>query len=85
MNAKPEQGTVAVRLVKIWQEALKVANVSEDSDFFELGGHSLLAIRISVRASEAFGVEVPSGDLIADSSFRAMAERIAAARHEVTA
>jgi hypothetical protein len=85
VNAEPRQETVAVRLAKIWRETLQVANVGEDSDFFELGGHSLLAIRISVRASEAFGVEVPSGDLIADSSFCAMTERIAAARHGMAA
>jgi acyl carrier protein len=85
VDAEPRQDTVPIRLAEIWRETLQVANVGEDSDFFELGGHSLLAIRVSVRASEAFDVEVPSGDLIADSSFRTMAERIEAARHEAAA
>lgn len=79
MNPEPMQGTVPLQLAEIWCDALKVERVDEDSDFFALGGHSLLAIRVSLRAGDAFGVEVASGDLVADSSFHAMVERIEAA------
>ncbi len=68
--------SVAGRLAAIWREELNADQVSKDSDFFELGGHSLVAIRVCVRASEDFGVDVEVADLIMDSSFQAMSDRI---------
>jgi acyl carrier protein len=67
---------VADRLAEIWRTALDAPDIPEDGDFFELGGTSLLAIRISAAVAAAFAVHTPPSDLIADSSFPAMAARI---------
>ncbi|MFE4575381.1 phosphopantetheine-binding protein [Streptomyces chartreusis] len=72
--------TLSSRLAHIWRAALRIDHIDDDSDFFALGGHSLLAIRLSSLASAEFGVELQPGDLIADSSFVAMADRIRAAK-----
>ncbi|WP_035798967.1 phosphopantetheine-binding protein [Kitasatospora mediocidica] len=85
MNSDLQQGDVPVRLATIWRDALSVEHISGESDFFELGGHSLLAIRVCVFAGEAFGVEVSSSELVIDSSFSAMVERIEAAQRDVAA
>jgi acyl carrier protein len=70
---------VTTRLAELWRDVLRTDHIDEDSDFFALGGHSLLAVRLSVFAGEAFGVELGPADLIADSSFTGMVERVKAA------
>ncbi|ELP61798.1 hypothetical protein STRTUCAR8_06482 [Streptomyces turgidiscabies Car8] len=58
-------------------------SVDTDGDFFGLGGHSLQAIRVSMLAAREFGVDVPAAELIFDSRFSSMVERIQAALHQV--
>lgn len=70
------------RLARIWCRTLKVDSVDIHDDFFGLGGNSLSAIRVSMLAAKEFHVDVPVADLIADSLFSCMVERIRTAlRH----
>ncbi len=47
------------RLVRIWEELLRVEQVGIDDDFFELGGDSLVAAQIIDRVRESFKVAIP--------------------------
>ncbi|GGZ16193.1 hypothetical protein GCM10010387_05870 [Streptomyces inusitatus] len=74
-----KHSAVPEALGQIWCRTLKVDSVDADSDFFGLGGHSLLAIRVSMLAAKEFSVDVPAADLLTDSLFSSMVERIEAA------
>jgi acyl carrier protein len=47
------------RLHSIWQEVLKIDQISIDDNFFDLGGHSLGAMRVLARVRRDFHVDVP--------------------------
>ena len=47
------------RLVKLWQEVLKIDLVGVNHNFFELGGHSLKATVLISRVHKEFNVEMP--------------------------
>ncbi|MFD7685486.1 phosphopantetheine-binding protein [Streptomyces sp. NPDC059781] len=76
LRDRPE---VLEKLARIWCRTLKVDSVDVHDDFFGLGGNSLSAIRVSMLAAKEFHVDVPAADLIADSLFGSMAERIGTA------
>ncbi|BAM91288.1 putative non-ribosomal peptide synthase [Bradyrhizobium oligotrophicum S58] len=46
------------RLASIWQDVLRVAQVSRDDDFFMLGGNSIAAAQIAGMVRDRFGVEL---------------------------
>lgn len=50
---------VEKKLMKIWQEVLKVEKIGINDSFFELGGHSLLAIKLISKIKEDFNIEIP--------------------------
>ncbi|MFD7865273.1 non-ribosomal peptide synthetase [Streptomyces sp. NPDC059783] len=56
-----------------------------DDDYFGLGGNSLEAIRMLTTAPGIFGVELPVGDFIADSTVAGVAHSLAAALETVGA
>ena len=67
------------RILSIWQEYLKVAEISPDDQFADLGGDSLMAIQIASEVNDTFGVSVPLTTLLKGASlggFTAIVERI---------
>lgn len=46
-------------MADIWEDVLRVPQVSLEDNFFELGGHSLLATQVISRVRVSFGVELP--------------------------
>lgn len=85
MSFEVDPDPVTTRLGELWREVLRTDHIDEESDFFALGGHSLLAVRLSVFAGEVFGIELGPADLIADSSFSGMVERVRTAVQAGTA
>ncbi len=45
-------------VAKVWQEALKVDQVSAYDNFFDLGGHSLLSVEVMTRLEKETGVKL---------------------------
>ena len=43
----------------IWEDVLRLPQVSLEDNFFELGGHSLLATQVISRVRASFGVDLP--------------------------
>lgn len=50
-------------LVDIWQDILKVENISVQDNFFELGGHSLLAIRVMSTVQDTLNIQTNLEDI----------------------
>ncbi|WP_327070448.1 phosphopantetheine-binding protein [Kitasatospora sp. NBC_01250] len=46
-------------LTLIWQDVLRLDDLTADDNFFELGGHSLTASQVISRARRTLGVEIP--------------------------
>jgi amino acid adenylation domain-containing protein len=63
-------------LAGIWCAVLGLERVGAEDNFFALGGHSLIATRVSSRAREAFGVEVPLRLIFESQTVRALAARV---------
>ncbi|ARU62806.1 hypothetical protein CBW65_18885 [Tumebacillus avium] len=73
---------VEAELAAIWQEVLRLEQVSADAHFFELGGHSLLATQILSRVRRAFEVSLPLKLFFEAPTLQALAEQIEAAQSE---
>ena len=52
-----------LRLIRIWEETLRVNPVGIHDNFFDLGGHSLLTVRLFARLEQEFGVALPLATL----------------------
>jgi amino acid adenylation domain-containing protein len=64
-------------IARIWQEALRLEQVSVDDNFFDLGGHSLLMMKVHGLLCEAIGREIPIVDLFTYPSVRSLGRRLA--------
>ncbi|WP_175408069.1 acyl carrier protein [Streptomyces sp. TRM64462] len=53
------RATTTELLVRVYRDALGIADLDEHSDFYENGGDSLTAFQVTARLEEALGVEVP--------------------------
>jgi aspartate racemase len=58
-DAVRARDAVEARLVKIWEDVLRVRPIGATDDFFQLGGHSLLATQLVARIEQAFGKRIP--------------------------
>ncbi len=50
---------IEFRLVKIWEEILKITPIGVKDNFFSLGGHSLLLITLVARIQKDFHTKLP--------------------------
>ncbi len=64
------------KLVKIWQDVLKVEDVGTNNDFFELGGDSLKAVIIIGKIHKDFGIRFILKDFFDISNIKQMADKI---------
>ncbi|WP_198299656.1 non-ribosomal peptide synthetase [Tumebacillus avium] len=64
------------QLAEIWQDLLKVEQISIHDSFFELGGHSLLATQAISRVNERWSLQLPLRALFEAPSVAALAETI---------
>lgn len=66
--------TIVEQLVAdIWEECLKIKNISIYSNFFELGGHSLIAVRVMSLLEKEIGKRLPLAALMTHSTIEKLA------------
>jgi amino acid adenylation domain-containing protein len=64
------------KLMRIWQELLRVDRIGVNDNFFELGGHSLLAARLIARIEQETGENIPVAALFEAPTISRLAERM---------
>ncbi|GAA1928062.1 phosphopantetheine-binding protein [Streptantibioticus ferralitis] len=64
------------KINKIWEDALKLDNISDDDDFFALGGHSLVMAEIQAAIAKELGIEVPMDELFRHSTIRSISAHL---------
>jgi acyl carrier protein len=72
-------------LADIWAELLDTDRIGRHDDFFGSGGDSMMSIGLVSRVHDAFGVDLPIGNLYEQPTLIALAERIDALRWAVEA
>jgi amino acid adenylation domain-containing protein len=70
------------QVAAVWQEVLKVEQVSADHDFFLLGGHSLLMMQLKVRLEARLNRTVSLAQLLQSPTVAGMAKAIELTGHE---
>ncbi|HEY0737260.1 MAG TPA: amino acid adenylation domain-containing protein, partial [Herpetosiphonaceae bacterium] len=65
--------SVELKLVQIWEEALKVEPIGVLDNFFDLGGHSLLAIQLMSQIERAFGQQISLTTLFQEPTIEQLA------------
>ncbi|HYF81964.1 MAG TPA: amino acid adenylation domain-containing protein, partial [Clostridia bacterium] len=73
------------KLVKIWQEVLKVEQVGINDNFFELGGHSLKATSLVAKIHKELNVEMPLREIFKAPTIKRIAEYISGQEEKVYA
>ena len=69
-----------LRVARLWEDVLGVAQVGVRDDFFDLGGHSLRALRLVTRIAAEIGVRLPAAVVF---RHRTVEELVAAIRTSV--
>lgn len=64
------------KISKIWEDALKLDDISDDDDFFALGGHSLIMAEIQEAITREIGVEVPMDELFRHSTIKSISAHL---------
>jgi len=67
---------VEVKLVKIWEEVLKVEKIGANDNFFELGGHSLRATSVAAKIHKELNAEVSLREIFKTPTIRGLSEYI---------
>ncbi|MDZ7967785.1 MAG: SDR family NAD(P)-dependent oxidoreductase [Nostoc sp. DedSLP03] len=66
------------QIAQIWQEILKIPQISIYDNFFQLGGNSLLAFQVISRLREAFSVELSPNRFFASPTVAGLGESLEA-------
>jgi acyl carrier protein len=61
----------------IWQDVLRLPDLTAEDNFFELGGHSLTASQVSARIQQALLVDVPLAAFFEHPTITELAKYIA--------
>jgi phthiocerol/phenolphthiocerol synthesis type-I polyketide synthase E len=75
-HAGPEASATERQLADVWKKVLGSEAVSRDDNFFEIGGNSLLAMRLGLRITRTFEVELSLRQLYELQPLWAMAAAI---------
>ena len=67
-------------IANVWQEVLKVEQVSVHDNFFGLGGHSLLLIHVNSKLRDALRAELPVIEMFKYPTVSTLAEHLSAPR-----
>lgn len=68
------QTEIETKIVKIWQEVLKIEQIGIEDNFFELGGHSLLMVRVQQQLQEVLKISVPILELFRYPTISSLAD-----------
>jgi acyl carrier protein len=60
----PPSTPIEIEVSQIWEELLKVKDISIHDNFLELGGHSLLANRMVLRLNQTFNINLSLMDIL---------------------
>ncbi|TLQ46310.1 acyltransferase domain-containing protein [Streptomyces marianii] len=74
----PPKSNVEKALASLWQQAVGVEQIGLDDDFQELGGSSIVAVRLVLRMSELFRVELSVAEVFQWRTLRVTAAAIEA-------
>ncbi len=72
----PPENEAEERLVRIFEEVLKVEQVGTSDSFYELGGHSLKAASLIARLHKELNVEIPMKELFINPTVKDLSEYI---------
>jgi acyl carrier protein len=78
----PVHNALESRIAAVWSDVLQVQRISSTDNFFELGGDSLSAVRVVLRLSQEFGLEIFIRTLFDHPSVEALTKTIAESMHE---
>ena len=73
-NFVPATTEIEKTVLKIWQEVLKVEEISIEDNFFELGGHSLKAIELASKIQQKFNLELSIRKLFEVASIKELSK-----------
>jgi amino acid adenylation domain-containing protein len=65
-----------IKIAHIWQEALKLENISIKDSFFDIGGHSLVAVKIMNAINAACEVDLSLGVIFETPTIEEIAKRV---------
>lgn len=80
VNFEAPSNIVETRLVRIFEEVLRLDRIGVLDNFFSLGGHSLLAARVLARVNTDFNVDLPLRSLFEFPTIRELSIEIEKSR-----
>jgi acyl-coenzyme A synthetase/AMP-(fatty) acid ligase/acyl carrier protein/thioesterase domain-containing protein len=75
-RSRPDEGTVAHDLKRLWSSLLDVEDLSLEDDFFALGGSSFQVLRLALLVEDHFKAEIPNDLLFLHTTLSAQATAI---------
>ena len=77
---KAPAGVTEELVAQIWEQVLKVQNISTDENFFDLGGHSLMATQVISRIRRVLCVDLPLRTIFDTPTVSGLADSVDASR-----